>query len=253
MKIAYASCEADKRSRFYQYVTEYFDKRNEETEVFVFDTPEEMLDSVADNVYDTVFFNMTYGDKPGIKYVYKMRAFNPDVAIVILRFTPAGRVECIVANPMMLVLDDFSSSSFGSLLDIVTSNINTNPECSILLRTTSDIGRIVPVTSLVYAESSSHKVYVHLTSGEIIETFGPIRTLFERLKVNSAFLFPHRSFIVNAFYISCITTDTIYLRASQKAVPIARGKLRAVKDAYDCYFRGYGRHMNVANVSAENN
>ena len=63
-------------------------------------------------------------------------------------------------------------------------------------------------------------------------------------RVHSEFLFPHRSFIVNAFFVSCITTDKIYLRANENTVPIARGKANGIKAAYDEYFRSYNRETN---------
>lgn len=146
---------------------------------------------------------------------------------------------------MMCVLEDFTERSFFPFLDQIAWHLSTNAECTLLLRTALDIWRGVPVTSVFFVESSGHKVYVHLTSGEVIETNGPIRELADRLSQYSEFLFPHRSFIVNAFYISCISVDRIYLRNSDSVIPIARGKLNAVKEAYDNYFHAYGRESNL--------
>ena len=244
MKIAYASDNEQQREQFRTYLTAYFARHPAECEICIFDTPEKLLESVSDTLYDLVFFNMTYGEKSGVAYVYKMRAFDPDVMVIVLRFTSEGRVECILITPMLVVLDDFSQKSCFSMLDIAISQLNTNPERSMLLRTTQDIGRIVPVTSIVFAEVSGHIVTVHLTSGERIEIHEPIKNLAERLRVHSEFLFPHRSFIVNAFYVSCITTDKIYLRATKSTVPIARGKANDIKAAYDEYFKSYNRDTN---------
>lgn len=245
MRIAYASDNEQQREQFRTYLTAYFEKQPTENEICIFDNPEELLESVTDTLYDMVFFNMVYGTQSGVEYVYKMRAFDPDVTVIVLRFTSEGRVECIMITPMLVVLDDFSQNSCFSMLDIAVSRLNANPERSVLLRTTQDIGRIVPLTSIVFAEASGHKVTVRLTSGEQIEIHGPIKNLAERLKVHSEFLFPHRSFIVNAFYVSCITTDKIYLRTTESTVPIARGKANGIKAAYDEYFRSYNRDTNL--------
>ena len=244
MRIAYASDNIQQREQFRTHLTAYFDRQPTKSEVCIFDSPEKLLDSALHTMYDLVFFNMTYGERSGIAYVYKMRAFDPNVTVIVLRFTSEGRVECILTTPTLVVLDDFSQRSCFSMLDIAISQLNANPECSILLRTTQDIGRIIPITSIVFAEASGHKVIVHLTSGEQIETAGPIKNLAERLKMNSVFLFPHRSFIVNAIYVSCITNETIYLRATNSTVPIARGKANGIKAAYDEYFRSYNRDTN---------
>lgn len=244
MRIAYASDNVQQREQFRTHLTAYFDRQPTKSEVCIFDSPEKLLDSALDTMYDLVFFNMTYGERSGIAYVYKMRAFDPNVTVIVLRFTSEGRVECILTTPTLVVLDDFSQKSCFSMLDIAISQLNTNPERSILLRTTQDIGRIVPLTSIVFAEASGHKVTLHLTSGEQIEIHEPIKNLAERLSVHSEFLFPHRSFIVNAFFVSCITTDKIYLRANESTVPIARGKANGIKAAYDEYFRSYNWDTN---------
>ena len=244
MRIAYASADEQLRESFHKNISEYFDSQAGTYEVCVFDDPDKLLESVEKTLYDLVAFDMNYGERSGIAYVYKMRAFDPDVTVIVLRFTAEGRVECILTTPTLIVLDDFSKKSCFSLMDIAVGQLNTNPERSVLLRTTQDIGRIVPVTSIVFAEASGHKVMIQLTSGEHIETYGPIKNLSERLKVHSEFIFPHRSYIVNAFYISCITSDKIYLRTCDTTVPIARGKAGAVKEAYDEYFKSYDRATN---------
>ena len=73
MKIAYASDNEQQREQFRTYLTAYFARHPAECEICIFDTPEKLLESVSDTLYDLVFFNMTYGEKSGVAYVYKMR------------------------------------------------------------------------------------------------------------------------------------------------------------------------------------
>lgn len=245
MKIAFASPNIEECELFRRNVSSYFESRSVKAEINIFLSPDDMLESIAETVYDIVFFNMNYDKYTGINYVYKMRVFNPCVAIVILQFTPAMRVECIINKPHRIILDSFSPESCAVMLDIVCNYVNTRPEIFVRLRTTKNTDRIVTVPEIIFAESSDHVVYVHISNGEIIEIYGPVRELAGQLKNYPEFLFPHRSFIVNAFYVSCITPDKIYLRNSPTIIPIARGKLKSVKEDADKYFKIYRHNKNL--------
>lgn len=93
MKIAYATQNAENRKKFSDYISGWFARESISGEVRTFTSPGEMLDSIAVQRYDVVFLDMNYGERSGVEYVYRVRGFNPDIAVVILRFTPAGRVE----------------------------------------------------------------------------------------------------------------------------------------------------------------
>ena len=249
MKIAFSSDNKVQRETFSQHLIDYFDIQNNDNEIHIFDSPEKLLASAAETFYDIVFFTLEYGGKSGIKYVYKMRAFNPDVEVIVMRFAPDGHIECIITTPNCVVLEDCSKESCFSMFDIAVGQLNARPERSVLLRTIHNIAQIVPVTNIVYAEALGHKVIIHLKDGNEIETYGPIKKLTEHLKIHSEFLFPHRSYIVNAFYVSCITNENIYLRATQNTIPVARGKANSVKIAYDEYFRSYNRPTNLSSMN----
>ena len=87
MRIAYASDNAQQREQFRTHLTAYFDRQPTKSEVCIFDSPDKLLNSALDTMYDLVFFNMTYGERSGIAFVYKMRAFDPNVTVIVLRFT----------------------------------------------------------------------------------------------------------------------------------------------------------------------
>lgn len=154
-------------------------------------------------------------------------------------------METIFVNPILHILEDFSETSFNPLLDCIMESMSVRPESIEIFKRQQNMKLIVPVAKIVYAEADSHMVNIYLTSGERIETYGPIKELSEKLKKYAMFIFPHRSFIVNAFYISCITPDMIFMRSVKASVPIARGKIEHVKEAYNRYYEGYGRNVNT--------
>lgn len=244
LKIAFATAEPEIRERFGLVINEYFEKRCGSVKLFIFDTPEEMLASVEEKSYDIVFFDMDYSGKAGINYIYKMRRFNPDIPVVILHFTNSGRVESVFINPVTCIMEKFTTEEFTPMLDIVVGDVSSNQQRSILIKTMSDnIARIIPVNTIVFAEARSHKVCIHLSNDEIVETYGPMKKFAERLDRFYEFLYPHRSYIVNSVYVWCITDENIYLRISDDVVPVARGKFKSIKESYDEYFRGFDKNL----------
>lgn len=244
LRMAFATAEPEIRERFRRVIDEYFEKRFGSVELFIFDTPEEMLASVEENSYDLVFFDMDYSGKAGVNYIYKMRRFNPDIPVVILHFTKSGRVESVFINPVTCIMEKFTTEEFSPMLDIVVGDINSNQQRSVLVKTMSDnIARIVPINTIVFVEANAHKVCIHLSNGEILETYGPMKKFSERLERFHEFLYPHRSYIVNSIYVWCITDENIYLRISDDVVPVARGKFKSIKESYDEYFRGFDKSL----------
>lgn len=245
MKIAFADESAEHLEMFKKIISEYFGKHLSDVAVSTFISPEKMVSHLMTEVYDIVFFNISYNGKSGVKYVYKVRAFNPNIPVVILRFKPDNSIEVVSVAPSVCLAENFTPKGFEPALDIIVSNINTSIKSSIVLHTAGDMVRNVQLHTIVYIESQKHKVNIHLVNGDVIEMKGPLKKMIERLEIYPEFLYPHNSYIVNAFHITCISVKTIYLRSSKNTVPIARGKFKTIMNAYDNYFRNFGRDMNM--------
>ena len=245
MKIAYSSENSATLECVGNYLRRYYDELHIPAEICLFQTPEAMLDSMQQNVYALMILNMEYHEDSGIELCYRMRRVQPNVPVVLMRFREDGKVECIFNNPTLFVMDGLRKECFEPLLDAVRGLVYAKKECSLLVNTVQNLDRTIPIVEIIYVEAMRHRVFLHLTTGEVIELPGPIKTLGDKLSAYSEFLFPHRSFIVNAFYVSCITSTDLYLRTPAITIPIARGKLNAVKQAYDSYFRAFGREMNL--------
>lgn len=245
MKIAYVSEDAGSLRLVGEYLHRYYDKNLPNAEICLFNDPEALVNSLEEDVYALILLDATFRENSGVSVIYRIRRFVPDVAVVLLRFLENGRAECFFVNPTKYVLEEFSPKSFSALLDSVRGLLYGESQCTVRITTVQNLDRIVPMTEITYAESRGHRVYVHLTNGEELEAPGPLKVLGERLAGYTEFLFPHRSFIVNAFYVSCIFPDALYLRTPPVKIPIARGKLGSIRQAYADYFRMFGRETNL--------
>lgn len=239
MKIAYITATEEEKELFVQYVSSYFKSRHTKVQLDSYSTPEGLLKHFAEVKYDIVFININYARANGVNIVYQLRAIKPDISIVLLGFMPTGKVEVILVTPLMFTLREFTETTCAGMLDTVLSHMSVRPELSVLLNTEKSVHRAIPVTSIVYAEAADHMVQLMLTSGEILSIRTPIRQIAETLKMYTEFLFPHRSFIINAFHIRCIMPDKLFLHGMDKEIPIARGKFNALCTAYEDYYQHY--------------
>ena len=250
MKIAIATENPDCLNLIGNYLRRYYDIHNIPAEIEQFSDPASLMQSISDKVYSLIILDMQYMKESGVELTYRIRALLPHAPVLLMRRWENGSIECVYIHPRHFVLNELSERSFMQLMDSVRGLLYSNPECTLLVNTVQNLDRIVPLTDIIYAESMGHRVFLHLTSGEALEMQGPIRVLADRLSGYAEFLFPHRSFIVNAFYVSCITPTALYLRTPHTTIPIARGKLESVKEAYDAYFRAFGRDTNIHSQSS---
>ena len=247
VKIAIATENPDALKQIGDFLRRYYDIHNIPAEIAQFSDPTSLVQSIRDKVYSMIILDM---EGSGVALTYRIRALLPHAPVLLLRRWENGGIDCIYIHPRHFVLNELSERSFMQLMDSVRGLLYSTPECTLVVNTVQNLDRIVPLTDIIYAESMGHRVFLHLTSGEALELQGPIRMLADRLSGYAEFLFPHRSYIVNAFYVSCITPTALYLRTPHMTIPIARGKLESVKEAYDAYFRAFGRDTNIHNPSA---
>ncbi|MCR5718318.1 MAG: LytTR family transcriptional regulator [Oscillospiraceae bacterium] len=233
MKIAYTSENPDELEYVGAFIRSYYDELHLHAEVCLFSDPEQLVESAQNTPYNLIMLNMDYINTNGVLLLYRIRRYLPNVPTVLIRCLENGEVMCILINPAIYILNDLSANSLKPLLDNVRINVGSRPERTILIRMTSSFQSVIPVKDIVYAECMKHRVFIHLASGGLIEAPGPIKLLYGTFSAHPEFLFPHRSYIVNAFYVSCITPDTLYLRMLNATIPIARGKYATVKKTYD--------------------
>ena len=101
---------------------------------------------------------------------------------------------------------------------------------SLILRCKSGITR-VELRNLEYCEVIHNTLYIHLTTGEVLESSGTMDNLSKQLEGYGCFLRPHRSFLINMEHIQSISSQAVTMSCLTN-IPIPRGKFHEVKDAY---------------------
>ncbi|MDE6727590.1 MAG: LytTR family DNA-binding domain-containing protein [Oscillospiraceae bacterium] len=88
--------------------------------------------------------------------------------------------------------------------------------------------RIINLSDILYCEVINRKINLHLSDGNIIEYYGKISELEQRL--GKDFFKSHRSYLVNLKYITGYNSNEI-TRGSKEKLPLSRGRKNALMSA----------------------
>jgi len=116
------------------------------------------------------------------------------------------------------------------LMDSALAECEKERESSLLLRCKNGITR-VRLSQIEYCEVIHRTIFIHLTSGKVLETMGSLDDLSRSLLQGGCFLRPHRSYLVNLEHVQSLSYHAITM-TSLATIPIPRGKYHEVKDAY---------------------
>lgn len=88
--------------------------------------------------------------------------------------------------------------------------------------------RIINLSDVLYCEVINRKINLHLSDGNIIEYYGKISELEQRL--GEDFFKSHRSYLVNLKYITGYNSNEITLGSGEK-LPLSRGRKNTLMSA----------------------
>lgn len=97
----------------------------------------------------------------------------------------------------------------------------------------------VSTQDIVYFESDDHSIIVYENNGFMFEITGSLKNLEDEYSVHGFFRI-HAGYLVNLEYIYSIEKNNVIVKygSKTKSFPISRGRMKALKSAYQKYIRG---------------
>lgn len=145
-------------------------------------------------------------------------------------FSAEFAVQSYTVNAFYYQLKPICIENFFRLMDAVLSQCQKEQESSLILQCKTGLTRIKPA-QLEYCEVSHRTLFIHLTSGEVLECIGSLNELGKQLVPFGSFLRPHRSYLVNLEYIQNLSYRAITMSCLAE-IPIPRGKYNEIKNAF---------------------
>lgn len=231
IKIAFCDDELSILNELRILLDQYRVERNHEIDYTAFQSPLDLLAEMERGTrYDILFLDVIMPGETGIDAAAEIRNYDSDVKIIFLTSSTEYAVQSYTVGAYFYQLKPIWAESFFRLMDSAISACEKEHTDSLILRCKNGITRI-ELQHLEYCEVIRHTLFIHLTSGKVLEITCSLDELSRQLEPYGKFLRPHRSFLVNMDYVQSLSARAITMSCLTE-IPLPRGKYQEIKDTY---------------------
>ena len=231
IKIAFCDDDSAVLSDLHELLALYRAEKNKEIDDYTFHSPLDLIAEIERGTrFDILFLDVLMPGENGIDAATEIRNYDRNVKIIFLTSSAEFAVQSYTMNAFYYQLKPICAESFFHLMDAVLSQCEKEQANSLILHCKTGITRIKP-TQLEYCEVIHRTLFIHLTSGKVLECIGSLDELGRQLIPYGSFLRPHRSYLVNLEYIQNLSYRAITMSCLAE-IPIPRGKYNEIKNAF---------------------
>lgn len=195
---------------------DFFRAQNIETVIEVFLSGKELLK--YEKTIDILFLDIQMKGTDGMETarILRRRGFKGYlIFITVLRETV---FEAFEVQAYDYLVKPIEQSRFQKTMERVLASMQSAGEANLLVQRGYE-SRLVPFEQIIFCEIIDRKVYLHLTSLEIVDYYDRIENL--ETKLDGRFFRCHRSFIINLQYLRSYKNQTAYMEGG-KQIPVSR-------------------------------
>ena len=179
--------------------------------------------------FDLIFLDIYMDGLTGVETARRLRAAKDQSPIVFLTTSPNFGVEAFEVDAAGYLLKPVEKEKLTALLGKVLAPVY-QPRVMLLCGRDR---RYFNLSDILYAESFSHVVELHLRSGEAASCSETLSEL-EKVLSDPRFLRCHQSYLVNLEHVKDVRED--FLMDSGAHIPIPVRRRREMADAYYRFF-----------------
>lgn len=231
IKIAFCDDDSSVLSDLHGLLALYRAEKNKDIDDHTFHSPLDLIAEIERGArFDILFLDVLMPGENGIDAATEIRNYDKNMKIIFLTSSAEFAVQSYTVNAFYYQLKPICTESFFHLMDAVLSQCEKEQASSLILHCKTGITRIKPA-QLEYCEVIHRTLFIHLTSGKVLECIGSLDELGKQLIPFGSFLRPHRSYLVNLEYIQDLSYRAITMSCLAE-IPIPRGKYNEIKNAF---------------------
>ena len=231
IKIAFCDDELSVLNELRILLDQYRVERNQEFSYTAFQSPLELLSEIEKGArYDILFLDVLMPGETGMDAAAEIRNYDDNVKIIFLTSSAEYAVQSYAVGAYFYQLKPIWKESFFRLMDSAIAACEKESDHCLILRCKSGITRI-DLRQLEYCEVIRHTLFIHLTTGKVLESTGSLDELGRQLEPYSCFMRPHRSYLINLDHVQSLSSHCITMSCLTE-IPIPRGKYHEIKDLY---------------------
>ena len=231
IKIAFCDDDCSVLDSLHELLVLYRAQKNVEINDYTFRSPLDLIAEIERGIRcDILFLDVLMPGENGIDAATEIRSYDKNIKIIFLTSSAEYAVQSYTVNAFYYQLKPICAESFCRLMDTVLSQCEKEHAHSLILHCKSGITRIQP-SQLEYCEVIHRTLFLHLTSGKVLESIGSLDELSRQLMPYGSFFRPHRSYLVNIEYVQSLSYQSITMSCLAE-IPIPRRKYNEVKNTF---------------------
>lgn len=231
IKIAFCDDDCAVLEELHTLLAQYCEKNTVKIDSHTFHSPLDLIAEIERGIrFDILFLDVLMPGENGIDVATEIRNYDKNIKIIFLTSSAEYAVQSYTVNAFYYQLKPIHTESFFQLMDAVLSQCEKEQASSLLFHCKSGITR-VKITQLEYCEVIHRTLFLHLTSGKVLESNGSLDELSRQLAPYGSFYRPHRSYLVNLEYVQALSYRAITMSCLAE-IPIPRRKYNEFKNAF---------------------
>ena len=216
--ICIAICDDEKHmsDHIRAMASDFFRKKNREIQLRTFLSGEDLLN--YDGQIDILFLDIQMKGMDGLETARKLRADKFRGVLIFITVLKEMVFQSFEVQAYDYLVKPVDEKQFGKTMERLYTSMQNASEDSLLVQQGYE-RRIVPKDEIVFCEIIDRKIYLNLTSGEVVDYYERIENL--ESKLDSHFFRCHRSYLINLKHLKGYKNGTAYMD-NGKEVPVSR-------------------------------
>ena len=216
IRIAICDDEKHMSDHIRAMASDFFRKKNREIQLRTFLSGEELLN--YDGQMDILFLDIQMNGMDGLETARKLRAGKFRGFLIFITVLKEMVFQSFEVQAYDYLVKPVDEKQFGKTMERLYTSMQNASEDSLLVQQGYE-RRIVPKDEIVFCEIIDRKIYLNLTSGEVVDYYERIENL--ESKLDSHFFRCHRSYLINLKHLKGYKNGTAYMD-NGKEVPVSR-------------------------------
>ena len=231
--ITIAICDDEKRTadQVKKLASGFFREKNMEANIVCFSGGEELL-KYNKNI-DILFLDIQMRGMDGMETARKLRGRNFKGFLIFITILKEMVFQSFEVQAYDYLVKPVEEKKFARTMErLLVSMNNVNEEKLLVQKGYERI--IISFDEIVFAEIIDRKVYLHLTTSEVVDFYDRIENL--EAKLDSRFFRCHRSYLINMRYLKSYKNVVAYME-NGKEIPVSRLRSKAFSEVILQYMK----------------
>ncbi|MCI8801522.1 LytTR family DNA-binding domain-containing protein [Acetatifactor muris] len=220
IRIAICDDEKHMSDHIRSLVSDFFRKKNREISLRMFSGGEELLSYTGQ--IDILFLDIQMKDMDGMETARKLRADQFRGFLVFITVLKEMVFQSFEVQAYDYLVKPVDKKQFEKTMERLYASMQNASE-DILLVQKGYEGRIIREDEIVFCEIIDRKIYLNLTSGEVVDYYERIENL--ETKLDNRFYRCHRSYLINLKHLKGYKNGTACMD-NGKEIPVSRLRSR---------------------------